>query len=87
MKISPKCKCSKCLFKDCISTNYFQYNLNLGKFNLYCVVVFKWDISSSIIGFTLRNLLDNGQNKYKHHFEWIQNIGVYVKLCFVTPNG
>jgi hypothetical protein len=35
----------------------------------------------------LKNLLDNEQNKYKCPFEWIQNIGVFVKLCFVTSNG
>jgi hypothetical protein len=35
----------------------------------------------------MKTLLENGRSKYKCPFERIKNIGVYVKLCFVTPNG
>jgi len=45
--ICSKCKFNEQMLRDCISINYFQYNFKWGIFGLYCVVVFKWNISCS----------------------------------------
>jgi len=51
IRIFQKWKFSEQVFKDCINTNSFGYNIKWVMFNLYCVV-FKWNVSFATIGFT-----------------------------------
>ncbi len=54
---------------------------------MYCVVVFKWCISSCTKIFTWKFLFDNGESKYKCFLDWTQDNAIYVKSCFVMLVG